>query len=262
MVRTVCQNDLSDLDKLANTLRDQFGQIHEKESRKGKGYHRDYRGWSSRSTAYAAEVQADPEVEENYNIVETNEWNGYEDEETYADDDSYMTANEDDPREKEIEEEVVAWYAAQRIDSQTCSAEDLEMVIDAVEAAVVSYYTRWQSEQRGVTSPAGGSNYSTSMTPQERQSKVLAAKQRSRCRACGQMGHWARDPICPQRKTKGKGKKGGFKGGKAGVKQKGDGKSSGKSPKGSGKKGEKPRVVYWLALSQGPKVQGLDGWVG
>ena len=39
MVRTVCQNDLSDMDRLANTLRDQFGTLHERETnrRKGKG---------------------------------------------------------------------------------------------------------------------------------------------------------------------------------------------------------------------------------
>lgn len=36
MVRTGCQNDLSDLDKVSNILRDQFGSLHERESR-GKG---------------------------------------------------------------------------------------------------------------------------------------------------------------------------------------------------------------------------------
>lgn len=33
MVRAVCQNDLSDMTKLCGTLRDQFGQTHERENR-------------------------------------------------------------------------------------------------------------------------------------------------------------------------------------------------------------------------------------
>ena len=257
MVRTVCQNDLSDMMKLTNTLRDQFGQIHEKEFRGGKGgkgYQRDgYRSWSSRgSTAYAADLHSGDDQGSHedgyYTASETySDWQVYEDEESYYPDEEISgSAAEDDAREREIEEEVVAWYAQQSIDSQTCSAEDLEMVIDAVEAEVVSYYTKWQSEQRGVSSPAGGTNYGTSMSVADRQAKVLAAKQRSRCRACGQVGHWQRDPICPKRNVKGKGKKGGFKG-KPGGKNKGDGKGGGKSPKGgSGKKGgDKPRIVYF-----------------
>ena len=41
MIRTVCNNGLSDTAKLNNALREQFGQVHEKESKgsgKGKGY--------------------------------------------------------------------------------------------------------------------------------------------------------------------------------------------------------------------------------
>ena len=35
----MCQNDLSDMDRLSNTPRDQFGTLHERETnrRKGKG---------------------------------------------------------------------------------------------------------------------------------------------------------------------------------------------------------------------------------
>jgi|OrbCmetagenome_4_1107370.scaffolds.fasta_scaffold45157_2 hypothetical protein len=165
--------------------------------------------------------------------------NYQEDDETYGDDDA---AWEDDQREREIEEEVVIWYASQNIDAQTCAQEDLELVVDAVEVEISAYYNRMQAEHRGVTSPANNSNYaggSSTMSSQERQAKVPAAKQRSRCRACGQLGHWQRDPICPQRgRGKGFGKKG--KGGKSG-KTKGDcGKSRGK-----GGKKEKPRVVYF-----------------
>ena len=115
----------------------------------------------------------------------------------------------------------MAWYASQNIDAQVCSGEDLELVQDAVEVEMSAYYAKMQAESRGISAPASGNNYATTtLSSQERQAKVLAAKQRSRCRSCGQMGHWARDPICPSR------------GGKFGS-------------KGSGKKGEKPRMVYF-----------------
>ena len=117
--------------------------------------------------------------------------NHQEDDETYGDDDA---AWEDDQREREIEEEVVIWYASQNIDAQTCAQEDLELVVDAVEVEISAYYNRMQAEHRGVTSPANSSNYaggSSNMSSQERQAKVLAAKQRSHCRACGQFGQLA-----------------------------------------------------------------------
>eukprot|EP00435_Cladocopium_sp_Y103_P041571 s980_g11.t1 len=111
---------------------------------------------------------------------------------TYEDDESYHAedasgAFEDDPRESEIEEEVIAWYPSQNIDAQTCSAEDLDMPVDAGEVDVCAYYNKMQAEHRGVTSPAGSSNYGgATLSSQERQAKVLAAKQRSRSRGCGQ----------------------------------------------------------------------------
>ena len=63
----------------------------------------------------------------------------------------------------------------------------------------------------GVSMPSHGNPYGGVTMPQhDRQAKVMAAKQRSRCRSCGQMGHWQRDPICPNRgkgKSKGHGKR-------------------------------------------------------
>ena len=193
-------------------------------------------------TDYGDDNSLEDSSQAGYNTAETYQEsyaNYQEDDETYGDDDA---AWEDDQREREIEEEVVIWYASQNIDAQTCAQEDLELVVDAVEVEISAYYNRMQAEHRGVTSPANSSNYaggSSTMSSQERQAKVLAAKQRSHCRACGQLGHWQRDPICPQRgRGKGFGKKG--KGGKFG-KSKGDhGKSRGK-----GGKKDKPRVVYF-----------------
>ena len=249
MVRTVCQNDLSNMTTLVNTLRDQFGMIHEKESRnhKGKGRY-DYKPWHQRTSYmvdngdeawYDEEPPQTSEQNEVYTAAATNEEEYYQEEELQT---------EEDPREREIEEEVVAWYATQNIDAQTCSLEDLEMVVEAVEVEIAAYYSRWQAEQRGVSIPASTTSYGTGnpqMTPQERQAKVMAAKQRSRCRACGQLGHWQRDPICPgptssstspTRKGKGKGH---------GKKGKGKGKSPFKGKGGSKKGDNKPRVVYF-----------------
>eukprot|EP00435_Cladocopium_sp_Y103_P032430 s1165_g8.t1 len=247
MVRTVCQNDLSDREKLVTALRDQFGQIHEKESRgKGKGRYDD-KPWHQRSSYHAADT--DETYDESSTMPQTGNtaesYGGtYEDDESYYPEDESW-AFEDDPREIEIEEEVIAWYSSQNIDAQTCSAEDLDMLVDAVEVEISAYYNKMQAEHRGVTSPAGSSNYGGStLSSQERQAKVLAAKQRARCRACGQVGHWQRDPVCPHRKGRGKGagKKGKWKN----PGKKGDGKDSkGNSPKGNANKGFKPRAVYF-----------------
>lgn len=167
-----------------------------------------------------------------------------EEEEPYPDEE-WEEFDQDD-KEMEIEEMVVSWYASQSIDAQTCSTADLEHIVDAVESEMTAYYTRVQAEQRGLSMPAGPSPYSGSSTIgtniQERQARVLAAKQRSRCRACGQLGHWQRDPVCPRRgQSKG--------GGKKGSKSKTGGKPRGKEGKGKtkGKKGSDPksRVVYF-----------------
>ena len=120
------------------------------------------------------------------------------------------------------------------------------MMLEAVEIEVAAYYTKSHAEARGLSTPAGRSYESSSLTPQERQARVLSAKQRSRCRACGQIGHWQRDPICPKARGKGvggskaKGKgKGGFRKGK-------DGKSGGgKKGKSHSESPPKSRVVYF-----------------
>ena len=259
MVRTGCQNDLSDLERLANTLRDQFGSVHERESRSkgGKGKGDGYRGWKSSagwsSSYYAGEIADEAATEETYAGGEGT-YEQWPDEEDVGYPDEDWREEAEDPREREIEEEVVAWYASQSIDAQVCSGDDLELVQDAVEVEMQAYYTKMQAESRGISAPASGNNYATTtMTSQERQAKVLAAKQRSRCRACGQIGHWARDPICPGRKGKGKVKGYGKKGGKGKFYgKKGDGKDFG--GKSSGKKGgEKPRVVYFSLRDQEPE---------
>lgn len=141
MVRTGCQNDLSDLDKLSNILRDQFGSLHERESRgKGKGRY-DNKPWYQRGTGYySSEIADEKALDETYYQEDESPHDHaghYGDEEEYYHGEDWTV--EDDPREKEIEEEVIAWYASQQVDSQTCSAEDLEMVIEAVEVEVAAY---------------------------------------------------------------------------------------------------------------------------
>eukprot|EP00435_Cladocopium_sp_Y103_P043870 s7_g12.t1 len=198
MIRTVCQNDLSNRDKLVTALRDQFGTIHEKETRGkgGKGRYDYNKPWHQRSSYHAADANEetyDESANASYPGTTAETYgNNYEDDESYyPDEDGSNWTYEDDPKEYEIEEEVIAWYASQSIDAQTCSAEDLEMMVDAVEVEISAYYNKMQAEQRGVSSPAGSTNYGGStLSSQERQQKVLAAKQRSRCRACGQIGHW------------------------------------------------------------------------
>ena len=208
MVRTVCKNDLNKKD-LYRALRDQFGQIQDRE-KTSKGY-RGYGksggkgSWSHGSrnygTSYMAAEEQDyqeaPEVSEAADTdYQTGEWPEEEEYEGYYDEEVGQELST-------VEETVVCWYAEQGISAQTCSQEDLDMVIDAVEAEQMAYFTKGQAHRRGLSVPASSSyQLSTGMSPTDRQSKVLAAKQRSRCRACNQMGHWKDDPICPKKRRK------------------------------------------------------------
>ena len=274
LIRATLKNDLKDLKQLAKVLRDQFGQVHERErSRKGKGDSR-YRGWNNwgKGQSYMAEnVEENGDsggAAEDYVTAET-----YDMEEHYDDEIEGAEAE----MEETFEEDIVAWFADQGIHTQTCGMEDLEVIYDTVETEAAAYFARQQAAQRGYSIPAQNNYQSSSnSTPQERQARVLAAKQRTRCRACGQQGHWQRDWICPKRRSKGKGK-GGKDKGKAAQKGKynSGGDSPTKSPGGSTKSpggssnGGKPRVVYFsvkndretgekfagMALRREPEVQ-------
>ena len=241
LVRSVMSNDLSDLKKLAATLRDQFGAVHDREKRKGKGDHKGCWGWGQRSSYMAESYMAE---DENPVVTDETPENAEYDEELY--DENYEETPEG-PEGTQLEEDIVAWYADQGIHAQTCSAEDLELIYDTVEHETAAFYSRQQAAHRGYSVPASNSMYQSNnnQTPQERQAKVLAAKQRTRCRACGQQGHWQRDWICPKRK-------GGFKGkgknkdkGKVQSKGKQDGKSSPSSTRSTSGSPSKPRVVYF-----------------
>ena len=216
MVRTVCKNEIKKKE-LSKALRDQFGTVHEREkSNKGKGYGK----WSSKSSSYGGSgkgygyytaecgATADEETpEEHYATEETYE---YDEEATVEE--IYEEEQQDLDR---LEEDVVCLYSEMGILPQTCAEEDLEMIYNAVEVEHMAFYAKGQPHRRGVNVPAGASYQTSNLTPQERQARVLAAKQRSRCKACGQVGHWRNDAICPKRKYKGKGK-GGFKDGSKG----------------------------------------------
>ena len=241
LVRSVMSNDLSDLKKLAATLRDQFGAVHDREKRKGKGDHKGRWGWGQRSSYMAESYMAE---DENPVVTDETPENAEYDEEIY--DENYEEMPEG-PEGTQLEEDIVAWYADQGIHAQTCSAEDLELIYDTVEHETAAFYSRQQAAHRGYSVPASNTLYQSNnnQTPQERQAKVLAAKQRTRCRACGQQGHWQRDWICPKRK-------GGFKGkgknkdkGKVQSKGKNDGKSSPSSTRSTSGSPSKPRVVYF-----------------
>ena len=241
LVRSVMSNDLSDLKKLAATLRDQFGAVHDREKRKGKGDHKGRWGWGQRSSYMAESYMAE---DENPVVTDETPENAEYDEEIC--DENYDEMPEG-PEGTQLEEDIVAWYADQGIHAQTCSAEDLELIYDTVEHETAAFYSRQQAAHRGYSVPASNSLYQSNnnQTPQERQAKVLAAKQRTRCRACGQQGHWQRDWICPKRK-------GGFKGkgknkdkGKVQSKGKNDGKSSPSSTRSTSGSPSKPRVVYF-----------------
>jgi hypothetical protein len=60
------------------------------------------------------------------------------------------------------------------------------------------------------------------VTFEERQERIKKEKERTRCGACGHIGHWAGDAVCPKK-------------GKTGEKKFGKGKAKPKAKKGSGK---------------------------
>ena len=80
LVRSVMSNDLSDLKKLAATLRDQFGAVHDREKRKGKGDHKGRWGWGQRSSYMAESYMAE---DENPVVTDETPENAEYDEELY-----------------------------------------------------------------------------------------------------------------------------------------------------------------------------------
>ena len=80
LVRSVMSNDLSDLKKLAATLRDQFGAVHDREKRKGKGDHKGRWDWGQRSSYMAESYMAE---DENPVVTDETSENSEYDEELY-----------------------------------------------------------------------------------------------------------------------------------------------------------------------------------
>ena len=263
MVRTVCKNDLNKKN-LYRALRDQFGQVHDRE-KTGKGYHKGYGrgygkgGWQTGGKSYGYMATSEEKDEGHGAGGEEMESTYAEDlagadweDEGYQNDDAWAHDPTEEAELAELEASVVCWYAEQGISAQTCCDEDLNLIVDAVEAEQLAYYAKGQAKGRGLSFSAGGSSpyqLQNQMSPQERQSKVLAAKQRSRCRACNQMGHWKDDPICPRNKGRGKGKmmhtKGKFKDKGRGKKSGGSGHSSGQSSSPN-----KSRTVYFTVRDE------------
>ena len=136
LVRSVMSNDLSDLKKLAATLRDQFGAVHDREKRKGKGDQKGRWGWGQRSSYMAESYMAE---DENPVVTDETTENAEYDEELY--DENYEEMPEG-PEGTQLEEDIVAWYADQGIHAQTCSAEDLELIYDTVEHKAAAFNSR------------------------------------------------------------------------------------------------------------------------
>ena len=146
------------------------------------------------------------------------------------------------------------------------------MIYEAVEAETTAFFVRDHAQKRGFTAPASSNMYQNqgSLSQEERQAKVMAAKERSRCRACGQQGHWKHDPVCPKRRmTKGKGK-GGFGKGKSKNKGKGFRKFEGGKPgagtssqnSSGGSSPAKPRVVYFSVRDELDEAEDKERFCG
>ena len=70
---------------------------------------------------------------------------------------------------------------------------------------VYAMYKTAKMQQRGKSKSRGffkkQASHPQGQSTEERSRELERAKATSTCRACGEVGHWARDPICPKFKS-------------------------------------------------------------
>ena len=105
---------------------------------------------------------------------------------------------------------------ADEVEDETWPSDDGASQDEDLMEAYVSYdqarqNLRTQQRERGFYKQSGGKGGQRS--PDEKKAAIAAQKKKSRCGACGQIGHWAGDSECPKKKQF-RPKKGGGKGGR------------------------------------------------
>ena len=80
--------------------------------------------------------------------------------------------------------------------------EAAEYAAEVLQAEAEAYFLRSKAGQSGHHGFGGGAarqfQVQGHLTMEERKARVQQLKSKTQCRRCGQTGHWANDPQCPQ----------------------------------------------------------------
>lgn len=101
-----------------------------------------------------------------------------------------------------IEQDVVCSFLAAGADPN--DSDDCGQMAEAAQAETYAYFTRKQFKGKGVSTSARVHNYKPPRNEikwDTRKKRVEDAKKKSRCRDCGEIGHWSGDPQCKKKKS-------------------------------------------------------------
>ena len=245
LIRTALQQNLTFV-RVAEELVAQHGSIHmdeqhrshyhyDKRIGKGKGYkgsrwrsyHADFETESTGYDDWDSHSQSLGGYEENYDYDEISPHS-----------EAFLSAVDED--EDYYMHEAYGAMIHDGLDD--ADEEAAEYAADIIQAEYEAYFLRNKAKGQGLAGFSKGAgagkggtyNVSGQLTLEERKQRIQSLKQKTRCRRCGQLGHWAGDGSCPKGKSKG-----------------GRGKGSGSSLGGKDKDGSKgkskdrPRQVYF-----------------
>ena len=137
-----------------------------------------------------------------------------------GEDDGYALATGEMENDDDEDAEEYGYGAATEGESDQGACED-----DAVYEAYATYKES-RKRLKDLQKSRGFLRNKSAMSVDERKAAVEKEKARSRCAACGRLGHWAGDGVCA------KSSKGGPKGGRSSSKGKGSGSNKGQPSKG------------------------------
>ena len=212
LIRTAIQGDVT-VDKVCNELVAQHARIHEDELRRradrfkgspGKG-----RGRFSprRPTWNANYVDADDDHNDGSEHG-SQSLGGYDD---LASSTAYNTVEGDVDEDDDVVSTVYEAMMADGFDDT--NEEALEYATDILQIEAEAHLAHQRAKGSGHygfgrdKKNFGYKGYGK-MSDEEKKAKIAELKRKSSCRACGQIGHWSTDPVCPKGGGK-KGKKGG-----------------------------------------------------
>ena len=199
------------LDLIEEALNKQYAEIHLEEKNGHRREQREpgrqpgrpkpnprkgFRPWSRPSGhSYLADADSSASSEE------TNDLSTEDDDVAYAAISCTSNADEFDDVVDRLEQDIVCAYAAAKVDFEDASvAEEIAAVVDT---EICAFFAREDARKRGV--PVARRYHSfrptSELNLEQRKAKVAQVKAKSKCRACGRLGHWQGDSVCPKQKN-------------------------------------------------------------